>query len=118
MPPINDSRGHNIPDYPMGIPCEDARFAEGVSVRVVPKVALEDRKAIALQAMRDALMADYPAPVEARLEAQIPLHGADSIETRAVCKYKEYDSDTGQTMACGLAPHAGKVRHGNWRKVD
>lgn len=33
------------------------------------------------------------------------------------CTYTEYDTDSGETVACGKAEHGPKVKHGNWRKV-
>ena len=34
-----------------------------------------------------------------------------------ICAYKEYDQDTGETMACGLVKHSMKQKHGAWRRV-
>ena len=34
-----------------------------------------------------------------------------------MCPYTEYVPDTGETVACGLPLHSGKVRHGAWSKV-
>lgn len=33
------------------------------------------------------------------------------------CPYTEYDEQEGETMACGLNTHSGKVKHGNWRRL-
>ena len=33
------------------------------------------------------------------------------------CTYTEYDTDSGETVACGKAEHGPKVKHGDWRKV-
>jgi hypothetical protein len=35
-----------------------------------------------------------------------------------MCTYREWDGDTGRTMACGLPEHSSKQRHGNWRVLD
>jgi hypothetical protein len=34
------------------------------------------------------------------------------------CSYREWDGDSGRTMACGLPEHSPKQRHGNWRVLD
>lgn len=38
-------------------------------------------------------------------------------ESALMCSYREYDTDTGETMACRKAEHSPKVKHGNWMKV-
>jgi len=34
-----------------------------------------------------------------------------------MCRYKEYDQESGETMGCGLPVHGGKQRHGNWMRL-
>lgn len=38
-------------------------------------------------------------------------------EPAPMCSYREYDTDTGETMQCGRPEHSPKVKHGNWRKI-
>jgi hypothetical protein len=34
-----------------------------------------------------------------------------------MCKYREYDQDTGETVGCGLPKHGLKQRHGSWKRL-
>lgn len=67
---------------------------------------LEDRKAIAMQAMSNALMRE-PSPLR--------IIGVDeaieSLQGPEPCSYREYDQDTGETYGCRLPVHSAKIKH-------
>lgn len=35
----------------------------------------------------------------------------------AMCPYREYDTETGETYACGLTAHSGKIKHTRGRTL-
>lgn len=57
-----------------------------------------------------AQMNDAMARFMAKLPAA-PIVEAEAQEERSMCSYREYDPETGETYACGLREHPGKVRH-------
>lgn len=54
------------------------------------------------------------------LVANIETKGSDPIDIepeRPMCSYTEYDPQTGETYACALHQHPGKVRHMRGRQL-
>lgn len=40
-----------------------------------------------------------------------------SIQPLPMCSYREYDTETGETYACGLTSHSGKIKHTRGRTL-
>jgi hypothetical protein len=41
----------------------------------------------------------------------------DTVESRTMCGYREYDQESGETMGCGLPEHSVKQKHGAWKRL-
>lgn len=54
---------------------------------------------------------DVPRPKAPPPPPAAPIVEAEAQEERLMCSYREYDPDTGETYACGLREHPGKVKH-------
>lgn len=52
----------------------------------------------------------------AKFMTKAPIIDPEPVE-RVMCRYSEYDQDTGETMACGLPSHSMKQKHSNWFRV-
>lgn len=53
----------------------------------------------------------------ANIDPSHAAHDPEFDESKIMCRYKEYDGESGETMACGLPEHSQKQKHGNWRRA-
>lgn len=77
---------------------------------------------LAGKSTKQSLLSTIPGlKVAAKLDepAVVPLTQHESApEQQSMCTYQEYDQESGETMACGLRAHSGKVKHGAWHRVS
>jgi DNA-directed RNA polymerase subunit RPC12/RpoP len=86
----------------------EARNGSGVSVRYLVDGGITQRgraqTAVQIGKSEEDSKAVQIRPTPPEIEA-------------VMCKYTEYDPDTGETMACGLPEHGPKIKHARWRKL-
>lgn len=88
----------------IGTPVADAVKARSLAVKAASPDGWEE---LSREKMRMENMADM-----ATLPAMHPSQAVfDSFSERPMCSYKEYDQDTGETYACALRQHPGKIKH-------